>query len=482
MFVFSLLYIIKSIQAELPSWGGLIMMYRNGLVDVNAILQMAFANAPSGIAIVDKNEKIIYVNQQYCLFLGLHQNVILGTKLTEHIKTSLMYHVLASGERITKLIQGENLETGVLEEKPIVKKGVIIGGISYIISKNNRGIKMLIDQLSNLEEEVNYYKERLASKETGSNNFKLFISSNDKLIETVELAKRSAKFDANVLITGETGTGKELMALAVHQESGRKKFPFIKVNCAAIPANLLESELFGYEAGAFTGARGDGKPGKFELADNGTIFLDEIGDMPLEMQAKILRVLQEREFERVGGTKTVKVNVRVISATNKDLGHMVKEGTFREDLYYRLLVIGLNLPPLRDRIEDLEYIVNGILNRLCQKYEISKPDISEKAFSVMKKYQWPGNIRELENVLERALNLSTRGLIEINHLPEKMLTQSGVEVKPQLKTLSELIDQREKEIILQTLDYTRNNKQKAAKILGLSRTALYKKINKYNLN
>ncbi len=456
----------------------------NGMLKMEKILHLALENTPNGLAVVDGQGTVIFVNRQYCEFAKTSQEKLLGTNLSASVSFSLMTHILKSGERIIKLVQDTGEEKAVLEEKPILQEGRIEGGISYLISQKNRSVKMLLDQLNTLAEEVRYYRERLASKETGSSHFRYFISSNEKLMETVELARRAAMFDANILITGETGTGKELLATAIHHESKRKKHPFIKVNCAAIPTNLLESELFGYEGGAFTGARGDGKPGKFELANHGTIFLDEIGDMPLEMQAKILRVIQEREIERVGGTKTVKVDVRIISATNRDLAQMVAEGTFREDLYYRLLVIGLRLPPLRERLEDLPYIANDILNRLCMRYEVSKPEISPQGMTVLKKYQWPGNIRELENVLERALNLTTGGVIEVHHFPEKLLANAGVRVRVEVqnKTLDQLIELKEKEIIYETLAYTGNNKQKAAEILGLSRTALYKKLKKYNIS
>jgi len=297
----------------------------------------------------------------------------------------------------------------------------------------------------------------------------------------VEMAKRTAKFDANVLISGETGTGKGMLAEAIHYESPRKKHPFIKVNCAAIPQGLLESELFGYESGAFTGAKGGGKPGRFELAHKGTIFLDEIGDMSLEMQAKLLRVIQDREIERLGGTTTTKIDVRVISATNQDLPEMVKQGKFREDLYYRLLVIGLDLPPLRERSEDLPYLINNILTRLCHRYDTAKPAVTDRAYQVMKHYHWPGNVRELENTLERALNLAVDGIIDRQHLPEKLLQHTDCNNSLLLPTLTEVIEDKEIEYVKEVLQHTKGNKQKAAQILGLSRTALYKKLKKYGL-
>ena len=236
------------------------------------------------------------------------------------------------------------------------------------------------------------------------------------------MAKRVAKIDSNVLITGESGTGKELFAHSIHNASRRCLKPFVKINCAAIPAELFESEMFGYEEGAFTGAKRSGKKGKFEHANGGTILLDEIGDMPMNMQVKLLRVIQEKELVRVGGNDVIKVDVRIISSTNKSLEQLIKDGKFREDLYYRLDVMHLKLPSLRERVEDIEELSNVLRIKICKKYGIYSEGISREAIDYLKAYSWPGNIRQLENVIERAINLLDADLtIMPKHLPEKII-------------------------------------------------------------
>ncbi|MFE7280356.1 sigma-54 interaction domain-containing protein [Heyndrickxia sporothermodurans] len=231
------------------------------------------------------------------------------------------------------------------------------------------------------------------------------------------MAEKISVSNSAVLLTGESGTGKELFAHAIHQNSSREQFPFVRINCASIPEHLLESELFGYDEGAFTGAKKGGKRGKFELANFGTIFLDEIGDMPLSMQSKLLRVLQEGEVERVGGQKPKTIDVRIIAATHRNLEKMIEEGTFRQDLYYRLNVIKLEIPPLRERKEDIPYIATYLLNKLEKKFHRHGINLTNRVISKLQQHNWPGNIRELENVLERAVNVLEGNTIDIVHLP-----------------------------------------------------------------
>ena len=290
-----------------------------------------------------------------------------------------------------------------------------------------------------------------------------------------------APTDSTVLILGESGTGKELVATGVYEHSLREGKPFIKINCVAIPENLLESELFGHEKGAFTGAISQ-KIGKFEMAHGGTIFLDEIGDMPLTTQAKLLRVLQEKEFERVGGTKTIKVDVRFIIATNKNLLEMVKQGQFREDLYYRINVFSINLPPLRERREDIPYLVDHFLSKNSKEVKISPP-----ALQIIAGYSWPGNIRELQNVIERAAVLTETGLIEPAHLP---LHVAGVITAESLHhdqpieslTVDDRLDEIEKGLIIEALTRTGGVQVKAAEILGINQRSLWHRIKKHGID
>ena len=281
-------------------------------------------------------------------------------------------------------------------------------------------------------------------------------------------------------------TGKELFAQAIHNASSYRTGPFIRINCVTLPENLLESELFGYEDGAFTGAKKGGKPGKFELARGGTVFLDEIGDMPMSMQTKLLSVLQERVIERVGGTKPIEVNVRVIAATNRNLEEMVANHEFREDLYYRLNVVRLHIPPLRKRIEDLPLLVSGLMPRINQKLGTSVNRISEQALEVLRNYSWPGNVRELENMLERAINLAhirAAECIDTVDVSTLLTNDTPITVDTDSRRkLNEAIDELEKSMIIKALEETGYNKTKTAQVLGIHSSALYRKLSKYGLN
>ncbi|MGB9802797.1 sigma-54-dependent transcriptional regulator [Desulfofundulus sp.] len=289
---------------------------------------------------------------------------------------------------------------------------------------------------------------------------------------------RVANSNATVLIRGESGTGKELVARAIHYNSIRRDKPFIKINCASIPENLLESEMFGYEKGAFTGAVAS-KPGKFELAQRGTIFLDEIGEMSLGLQAKLLRVIQEREFERLGGTETIKVDVRIIAATNKDLEKCIAEGTFREDLYYRLNVVDIYLPPLRERKEDIPVLVDHMIKLCNAEYKKQVTGFTEQAMKLLMEYDWPGNVRELKNVCERAVLMSTGPMLTVEDLPRNIRKSSRR--LHWLKGLSgdsfkEMIAEVEREIILQALEEHNWNRSAAAQALKMNRSSLYLKM------
>jgi len=287
----------------------------------------------------------------------------------------------------------------------------------------------------------------------------------------------------DVLIRGETGTGNELISDAIHYASPRARNACVRLNCAALSENLLESELFGYDDGAFTGARRGGKPGKFELANGGSIFLDEIGDMTLAMQAKLLRVLQEREIERVGATKPVKVDVRVIAATNRDLETMIERGEFRQDLYYRLNIISLQIPPLRERKEDIPLLASTILKKLNNQTPHWVEGVSPEAMEILMEYSWPGNVRELENILERAVNLmDEEAFIAPEHLPPVVKKQyKNKEADDGVKQLAGIMGDTEKQAIYRALEAAGGNKSKAAQILGIHRSGFYQKIKKYGL-
>lgn len=306
---------------------------------------------------------------------------------------------------------------------------------------------------------------------------KMLIDNSQPMKDLVALIKKVAASMATVYIHGETGVGKELVARAIHELSDRKKQPFIKVNCSALPETLLESELFGYEKGAFTGAFAR-KPGRFELANKGTIFLDEIGDISPLIQLKLLRIIQQKEVERLGGTETLSLDVRIITATNKDLEQLVKKGAFREDLYYRLNVIPLNVPPLRERKEDFEPLVQTFIETISRTYGSPMKVIQPEAMAALKAYTWPGNVRELENIIERLMVISEGKEISLSELPEKIVTCNSSCSAQSLDMVKDLMEEK---TILEALKQSNGNITQAAARLGISRRSLHRKINKYDL-
>ncbi len=285
-----------------------------------------------------------------------------------------------------------------------------------------------------------------------------------------------------MLISGESGTGKELFAQAIHHASPRRPHPFVRINCAAIPRDLLESELFGYDKGAFTGAGPSGKPGKFELAKNGSIFLDEIGDLPIEMQPKLLRAIEDKQFERVGGTRIIQSDFRVIAATNQNLEEMIADGRFRKDLFYRLNVIPLHITPLRQRKGDIVPIAHHLLKSMAREADLVEINMGQEAEKALRNYEWPGNVRELSNVLERVISAMEGNTIHLQNLPFYVYGSRRKSPKSNSSSLKEVSAKTEKEAIRFALKETNNNKARAAKILGIHRTLLYKKMNKYNIS
>jgi Nif-specific regulatory protein len=312
-------------------------------------------------------------------------------------------------------------------------------------------------------------------------DFSSIIGTTGAMRQVYEMIAQVAHTNTTVVIRGESGTGKEMIAHAIHYNSPRAEKPFVKVNCAALPETLIESELFGYERGAFTGASAR-KKGRFELADGGTLFLDEIGDVNVATQVKLLRVLQEREFERLGGTETIRANVRLIAATNKDLEKAINEGTFREDLYYRLNVFSIAVPPLRERKSDLLLLADHFLQKFSKVHKNGVRRISTAAIDMLLSYHWPGNVRELENVIERAvLVCGDGGVIHGHHLPPTLQTAQASGTMPTL-TLSEAVMAYEKDIILDSLKTTRGNRAKAARLLGTTARILNYKVRKYEID
>lgn len=331
-----------------------------------------------------------------------------------------------------------------------------------------------------LDEENRYLREEIG----GRFNFGEMVGQSRSMKTVYEAVEKVAKTDSAVLVYGESGTGKELVARAIHRRSARREGPFVKVNCGSLPSELVQSELFGHEKGAFTGAIRQ-KKGKFELAERGTIFLDEIGDLPLEAQVNILRVLQTKEYDRVGGEKTLRADVRVIAATHRALRDMVAEGAFREDLFYRLEVIPIHLPPLRQRKTDIPELVEHFLDKKCVEMNRPLKQLTDRAMAAMASYTWPGNVRELENVVERTLVLADGDVVDVNDLPLDVEVSraeiSAEELPDSAVPLTRRLEDLERQLIEQALEQAGGVKTKAAEILGIKTSAFYYKLDKYGL-
>lgn len=449
-----------------------------------ASLNLALDALAEWIVVVDAASKIKFINQPYAQFLGVKPEDVYGRDVVDVIENTRMHLVIASGqEELSKLheIQGRHM---IANRYPIRQAGKVIGAIGFVLYHDTHEWRQMNTQIKALVTELDFYRRALDKEQSGAHYHMHDLIGRSPLIKAVNhKIKKVAGGDVSVLIRGESGTGKELYAQALHLLSERSNGPFIKINCAAIPENLLESELFGYAEGAFTGAKRGGKQGKFQLADQGTLFLDEIGDMPLAMQTKLLRVLQDREVEAVGSNRLVKVDIRLITATHQPLEKLIEQGKFREDLYYRINVVSVELPPLRDRQEDIPALAEHFLTRLAQRTGRRAPKLTASALTRMLEYAWPGNVRELENAIESAFYLSQGYKITFQSLP-KALT-AGVEV-PELKAESGSLKERlavaEKEILLEALAACDGNRQQAANMLGIGKTTIYDKLSRYQLS
>jgi PAS domain S-box-containing protein len=449
------------------------------------ILNGILENPYIGIILVDTLGNINKVNKTYLEILGMKEEDVLDKHVLEVTPHSRLPEVLRTREVHLADHWPVNNHDTIVFRMPLYKDGKLIGAMGQSLILGVAGLQLLSKKLKELEGELAVYKDVVSSIYSSKYCFDSIVGEDVNLRNVKSIAQRAANTGSTILIMGESGTGKELFAHSIHQASPRTDRPFVRVNCAALPDNLLESELFGYEEGAFTGARKGGKPGKFEMANHGTIFLDEIGDMPLAMQAKLLIVLQEREIERVGGTKTIRVDVQVIAATNRNLEDMMKKGNFREDLYYRLNVVTLNVPSLRKRPLDIKLLINYLLPKLNQRLHTQVEKVTPEALQLLCSYDWPGNVRELENLLERAINLA-----DLNQdsclSPECFPSLSRLVGQPvpgieSVDNLGEAVEKMEEETIRRVLQKTHNNKAQTAKILGLNKSVLYRKLKKYNL-
>jgi PAS domain S-box-containing protein len=419
-----------------------------------------------GLLMIDAQGIVTFINPTGAKILNINAAEALG----KHISTLVDFRPVVL--RVLETGQGYTDKEFVIE----TKRGILHFIKSAIPLKNSKG---------ELEGVIDIFREikrirQLVTKMVGATaqfSFEDIVGNSLAMKECVRLAKIAANSAATVLIQGESGTGKELIAQAIHNASLRAEGPFIAINCGAIPRNLVESELFGYEDGAFTGAKQGGRPGKFELAQGGTIFLDEIGEMPLDIQVKLLRVLQEKRITRVGGQRYLDIDVRVVAATNRDVALEVREGNFRHDLYYRLNVLPIVVPPLRERLEDIPPLLDYLLHKMCRQLDVDDKHFSAEAIERIMTYEWPGNVRELENVVERAVNICENTVIGAEYLPRTM----GEKTAPAGWGPLSLRD-AEKQIIQETLAKTHGNISQTAKLLGIGRNTLYSKIREYSIS
>lgn len=466
------------------------LMFMNKLQErekeFNDFLQGLLENPYLAYIIVDQNGYITAINQATLERIEVEKKDAMGKFVLDIVPNSQLLEIIETGRTDRAEFWTINGHETIVCRMPIKKEGEIIGAIGYSLFLDMTGAKILGKRLQEMERELKHYKNEISEIYQAKWELSNLIGESQAFSWIRSVVERMSFTTSTVLIMGESGTGKELFAQAIHNSSSRKSGPFIRINCVALPENLLESELFGYEEGAFTGAKKGGKPGKFELAAGGTIFLDEIGDMPMSMQTKLLAVLQEKVIERIGGTKPIPVDVRIIAATNRDLEQMVSDNQFREDLYYRLNVVRLDIPPLRDRMDDLSLLVSNLISRINLKLGTDVDSISQQAIDLLLQHNWPGNVRELENLLERAINLAFMNrerCIGMPHFPSLLdhsLREAAL-LENSDRTLPETLENLEKELIMRALSKASGNKNQAAKLLGIHISALYRKMGKYDM-
>jgi len=456
--------------------------------DAASILKLAarsmfdlFSSMAQGMLLVDRDARVVWINDGYRKFLpalGFERpEDFLGRSVEEVIPNTLMRHVVESGKPILVDLLTNRAGTFVVSRIPLRDEaGELIGALGMVLFDHpETTLRPLIAKFARLQRDLDDARRELAAQRRTKYTFASFIGSSPAALEAKRQARRAAQTDGNVLLLGETGTGKELIAHAVHAASARADKPFVGVNLAAVPETLLEAEFFGVAPGAYTGADRKGRDGKFKLADGGTLFLDEVGDMPPMVQGKLLRALQEQEIEPLGSNRVIKVDVRVIAATSRNLKALVADGRFREDLYYRLSVLPVQLPALRERIADIEAIAESLLESTAARTGMPQRELTAPALDVLASYHWPGNVRELRNALEQAAMLTDHPRLTAEDFKGILSTASSGRL-PSLRPLPQLIAELERRSIESALAATRGNKVSAAKMLGISRATLYEKL------
>jgi PAS domain S-box-containing protein len=449
----------------------------------NQMLRHILDLSADGLQVVNSDGIITLVNRSFEEIHRVAAENVVGQHVTKVIENTRMHIVAKTGIAETGDVQRIGERRVVVSRLPILKDGKCVGAVGKIMFIELEEVDRLARRVEHLKQQLEFYKQRGSSSDTRY-TFDDIVAVSPVTQAVKATAVRAAASDTTVLLLGESGVGKEVYAHSIHESSHRRQGPFVRVNCSAIVEGLFESELFGYSEGAFTGAKRGGKQGKFELANYGTIFLDEIADMPLEAQAKLLRVLQEQEIEKLGSEKQFKVDVRVLAATNQDLKALIAEGRFRKDLFYRLNVIPVLIPPLRQRKEDIPELIRLFWEQLKRKHGIYYKSLGSEALALLQDYEWPGNTRELRNVLERALAIVIEDTISAEQM--KMILMGTQEVAPGPaaiveSTLEDLVKSTERKAISFALARSNNCRVQAAKQLGVSRSFLYKKIQEYGI-
>ncbi|MDD4802872.1 MAG: sigma 54-interacting transcriptional regulator [Syntrophomonas sp.] len=451
--------------------------------ELQTSLMGVLSASSDGVFVTDKSGVVKYVNEMGKQLVGGKNSRISRRSIDDFLRTSSRNKVANTGipEVDTCRINDKNCMVSHVPLKNGKENDTRpFGVVSTVYLDNNRVAEELSRKWFSLRQQISYYRGQLEKHGAGEkDSFEHIVTNNSDFIQIKREAQQIAKSTSTVLLTGESGVGKDIFARAIHAAGPRAKRPFVKVNCVAIPETLFESELFGYAPGSFTGASKKGKIGYFEQAHQGTIFLDEIGDMPMSVQVKILQVLQDKQFMLVGGKSTQEVDVRIVAATNRNLREAISKGTFREDLYYRLNVIELFLPPLRVRSEDILPLAETFIEKYNDILGTSVVGMSRRTKEALKNYSWPGNIRELENAIERAANYVWDGEIDVEHLPPHIIRAEKSSYEQ--SSYQMVINDVNKEIILDALRKTNGNRSAAARMLKISRSAFYEKLSKYDI-
>ena len=455
-----------------------------------SVLEQILENAYEGVVVTDATGKIIMLNNAYANYLGIDAQAAIGKHVTEVIDNTRVHTVVQSGVAEYGKLQRIGSHKAVVTRLPIMFNREIVAGVGIVHYRELQDMKELLDKLNSLETELAQIKQEYGGQRVTHYTIQDIVGESPQVLALKKQIRKAADSNSTVLILGENGTGKELVAHAIHYLSARSDKPFVRINCAAIPADILESELFGYVGGAFTGSNRGGKKGKIEMADGGTLFLDEIGDMSFPMQAKLLRFLQEKEIERLGENKVRQIDVRVLAATNQNLPEQIRNKQFREDLYYRLQVLQLDVPPLRDRQQDIALLVGFFVEKFNRIFGKKVQTIAPAVSDILHCYHWPGNVRQLENVLERAFNMVEAEEILPEHLPAYLWELRKPQETPDYAiatrlgfsaNLANAKQNLERQQILEVLERTRGNKSEAARLMGITRTTLYQKLQKYKL-